>query len=64
MQFGLDMLRPGPQKQKAAASLRRLRRKPQLRITVETARPAKRSVYLGPGVKGLTMAGLISTRMR
>jgi predicted nucleic acid-binding protein len=36
MQFGLGMLRPGPQKQKAAAALRRLRRKPQLRITVET----------------------------
>src|SRR5262249_59122836 len=34
MQFGLGMLRTGPQKQKAAAALRRLRRKPQLRITV------------------------------
>lgn len=37
IQFGLDMLPPGARKQKAAASLRRLRRKPQLRITVETA---------------------------
>ncbi len=37
MQFGVDMLRPGPLKQKATSALRRLRRKPQLRITVETA---------------------------
>jgi len=37
MQFGLEMLRTGTTKQKAAAALRRLRRKPQLRITVETA---------------------------
>ena len=37
IQFGLELLRPGTQKQKAAAALRRLRRKPQLRITVETA---------------------------
>ena len=37
MQFGLEMLRAGPLKQKAAAAIRRLRRKPQLRITVETA---------------------------
>jgi predicted nucleic acid-binding protein len=37
MQFGLEMLRAGPLKQKAAAALRRLRRKPQLRITVKTA---------------------------
>lgn len=37
MQFGLEMLRTGTLKQKAAAALRRLRRKPQLRITVETA---------------------------
>ena len=37
MQFGLEMLRTGALKQKAAAALRRLRRKPQLRITVETA---------------------------
>ena len=35
--FGLELLRPGRQKQRAAAALRRLRRKPQLRITVETA---------------------------
>lgn len=37
MQYGLEMLKPGAIKQKAAASLRRLGRKPQLRITVETA---------------------------
>jgi len=37
MQFGLEMMRAGPLKQKAAAAIRRLRRKPQLRITVETA---------------------------
>ena len=37
IQFGLEMLRAGPQKQRAAAAIRRLRRKPQLRITVETA---------------------------
>lgn len=37
IRFGLDVLRPGPQKQRAAAMFRRLRRKPQLRITVETA---------------------------
>jgi predicted nucleic acid-binding protein len=37
IQFGLELLRPGPQKQRATAMLRRLRRKPQLRITVETA---------------------------
>jgi predicted nucleic acid-binding protein len=37
MQFGLEMLRAGPLKQKAVAAIRRLRRKPQLRITVETA---------------------------
>ena len=36
MQFGLDMLKAGAMKQKAAATLRRLRRKPQLRITLET----------------------------
>jgi predicted nucleic acid-binding protein len=36
MQFGLGMLKAGAMKQKAAATLRRLRRKPQLRITVET----------------------------
>lgn len=37
IRFGLELLRPGRQKQRAAAALRRLRRKPQLRITVETA---------------------------
>ena len=37
MQFGLEMLRAGPLKQRAAAAIRRLRCKPQLRITVETA---------------------------
>ena len=37
MQFGHDLLPAGPRKQKAAAALRRLRRKPQLRITTETA---------------------------
>jgi predicted nucleic acid-binding protein len=37
IRFGLDLLPPGPRKQRAAAALRRLRRKPQLRITVETA---------------------------
>lgn len=37
MQFGLELLRAGPLKQRAAAALRRLKRKPQLRITTETA---------------------------
>ncbi len=37
IRFGLELLRAGALKQKAAAVLRRLRRKPQLRITVETA---------------------------
>jgi len=37
IQFGLRLLRAGARKQKAAAALRRMRRKPQLRITVETA---------------------------
>jgi predicted nucleic acid-binding protein len=36
MQFGLEMLKPGALKQRATASLRRLQRKPQLRITAET----------------------------
>ena len=36
MQFGLAMLKAGPIKQRAATALRRMRRKPQLRITVET----------------------------
>lgn len=35
--FGLELLRSGPQKQRATAAFRRLRRKPQLRITVDTA---------------------------
>lgn len=37
IRFGSELLRSGPQKQRAIAMLRRLRRKPQLRITVETA---------------------------
>lgn len=37
IRFGLDLLRPGPQKERATGMLRRLRRKPQLRITLETA---------------------------
>lgn len=37
IRFGVDMLRAGAQKQRALAMLRRLRRKPQLRVTVETA---------------------------
>ena len=37
IRFGLELLRPGLQKQRATAMLRRLRRKPLLRITVETA---------------------------
>ena len=36
MRFGLELLKPGPLKQRAMAMLRRLGRKPQLRITVET----------------------------
>lgn len=36
IQFGMEMLKTGAMKQKASATLRRLRRKPQLRITVET----------------------------
>ena len=35
--FGLELSRAGLQKQRATAMLRRLRRKPQLRITVDTA---------------------------
>ena len=35
--FGLELLGPGPQRQRATAALRRLRRKPRLRITAETA---------------------------
>jgi len=37
IRFGLELLRHGSTKQRAAATLRRLRRKPQLRITLETA---------------------------
>ena len=37
IRFGLELLRSSRQKQRAMAMLRRLRRKPQLRITVETA---------------------------
>lgn len=37
IRFGVEMMCPGPQKQRATAMLRRLRRKPQLRITVETS---------------------------
>ena len=37
IRFGLELLKSGSQKQRGAAMLRRLRRKPQLRITVETA---------------------------
>jgi predicted nucleic acid-binding protein len=36
IRFGLDQLPPGSRKQRATSMLRRLRRKPQLRITVET----------------------------
>ena len=36
IRFGLELLKPGPLKQRATAMLRRLRRKPQLRITLET----------------------------
>lgn len=36
IRFGLELLKPGPPKQRAMAMLRRLRRKPQLRITMET----------------------------
>ena len=35
--FGLELLRAGALKQRATAALHRLRRKPQLRITLETA---------------------------
>ena len=37
LRFGLALLRSGQQKERATAMLRRLRRKPQLRITLETA---------------------------
>ena len=36
IRFGLELLRAGPLRQRATAMLRRLGRKPQLRITVET----------------------------
>jgi predicted nucleic acid-binding protein len=36
IRLGLELLRAGPMKQRATAMLRRLRRKPQLRITLET----------------------------
>jgi predicted nucleic acid-binding protein len=36
IRFGLELMKPGPLKQRAMAMLRRLRRKPQLRITLET----------------------------
>jgi predicted nucleic acid-binding protein len=35
--FGLELMRPGVQRQRATSMLRRFRRKPQLRITVQTA---------------------------
>jgi predicted nucleic acid-binding protein len=35
--LGLELMKAGDQKQRAATMFRRLRRKPQLRITVETA---------------------------
>ena len=37
LQFGVGMLPAGVSKQRAMAALRRMQRKPQLRITVETA---------------------------
>jgi predicted nucleic acid-binding protein len=37
IRFGIELLPPGPRKQRAIAMLRRLRRKPQLRIALETA---------------------------
>ena len=37
VRFGLALLRSRPQKERATAMLRRLRRKPQLRITLDTA---------------------------
>jgi hypothetical protein len=36
IRFGLELLRPGLQRQKATAMFRRLLRKPQLRITAQT----------------------------
>jgi predicted nucleic acid-binding protein len=37
IRFGLALLRSGAQKERATAMLRRLHRKPQLRITLDTA---------------------------
>ena len=37
LRFGLELLPAGALKQRASAALRRLRRKPQLRITLDTA---------------------------
>ncbi|HYX29815.1 MAG TPA: PIN domain-containing protein [Pyrinomonadaceae bacterium] len=37
LRFGLELLKSSRQKQRAAAMLRRMRRKPQLRITLQTA---------------------------
>jgi predicted nucleic acid-binding protein len=37
IRFGLELLKAGALKQRATAALHRLRRKPQLRITLETA---------------------------
>jgi len=37
LRFGTELLPAGPLKQRANAALRRLRRKPQLRMTLETA---------------------------
>lgn len=37
IRFGIELMAVGARKQKAMATLRRLRRKPQLRITTETA---------------------------
>jgi hypothetical protein len=37
IRYGLELLRAGTLKQRATAALHRLRRKPQLRITIETA---------------------------
>jgi predicted nucleic acid-binding protein len=37
IRFGLELLRSSTQQERAMAMLRRLRRKPQLRITVQTA---------------------------
>jgi hypothetical protein len=54
IQFGLDLLRAGPLKQRGAAALHRLRRKPQLRITVETAEVFGSQIQ----IQGLKMVAL------